>query len=183
MEKLFNKKLKKLRGFTLVELLVAVTIFLTTVIFLSQIFISTLKLESVAYSMLMAENNVRNIIDSMARVIRMGKEFNSEDENNKINFKYYDSEAKDYIPISYRVITTGLEGSKNVMLSKKGQDIGELFNPEIQLKDAKFFIVKNNNLLQPTIIIVIKTETKIRGLEEPFIFNIQTAVTPRYLNF
>lgn len=170
---------KNKKGFTLVELLVAVAVFLTTIIFLSQIFINTLKLESIAYSMLIAENNVRNTIDSMARIIRMGKDFRTENDNKKIIFSYYD--GKNLKNITYEFISITPEVN-NIKLTKDGENIGLLFNPDIKVKAAKFYLVTNNQLPQTTVVIILKTETKIRGVEEPFVFNIETAITTRYFN-
>lgn len=175
-------RLQKNKGFTLVELLVAAAIFLTTVVSLSQIFINTLKLESRAYSILIAENNIRNSVDFMSRLIRMGMNFQVDIDHRAISFDYYSPNKSSNTPdrITYRYEDE--ENSQNIVMEKNNQRIGYLFNEEVKVTDAKFYEFSNAQLPQKTIIMVLTTQTKVPGLTTPFEFKIQTAVTPRLFN-
>ena len=90
---MFNINLKflnnKRKGFTLVEVLVSVGIFVMIVMAISQIYIAVLHSEQVAYALLNSENNIRDNLEFMARAIRMGKEFQVSSDKKEISFEYF----------------------------------------------------------------------------------------------
>ncbi|HPR91181.1 MAG TPA: prepilin-type N-terminal cleavage/methylation domain-containing protein, partial [Candidatus Paceibacterota bacterium] len=66
-KKLFSQK----SGFTLVESLVSITVFLVVVTMISSIYVSFIKQERKLYSFLKTENNIRFALDYIGRDIRM----------------------------------------------------------------------------------------------------------------
>ena len=157
-----------LKGFTLVEVLVATGIFMMTVIVLSQIYISTTRAEKVAYSILNADNNIRNNLEIIARAIRMGKDFEILDTK-KICFKYWvDNIRQD----------TCYEFKDNNIFQEIGGSLPEaLFDPTVEVTEAKFRLQGGGGNSQISIIILLEAKTTVR--EEAYNFRAETAVTPR----
>ena len=180
--KIFDfQKRKKLSGFTLIEVLVAVGVFLMTIIALSQIFVAVIRSEKVAYALLNSENNIRNSLESMARIIRMGKDFKLPD-NTQLEFDYN---------ITNECLTSN--NCNHVIYSFDGRSLKEtlteggslvfsdlsMIDPEITIEKGSFEKIGNSPNEQPTIIIRLKAKVTVRGVD--YYFNVQTAVTPRIL--
>jgi len=77
------------RGFTLIEVLVSVGVFLLTILAISQIFITVIRSERIAYALLNSENNIRNNVELMAKTIRMGKNFILSPDKEELCFDYF----------------------------------------------------------------------------------------------
>jgi len=185
MENIGFKKKKKnfLSGFTLIEVLVAVGIFLMTIIALSQIFVTVIRSERVAYALLNNENNIRNALESMARTIRMGTNFDLPD-NSQLGFDYnvnndcLTSKNCDHIIYYFR------NNSLEEYLSEKGSSVFSspslsMIDPQIIIEQGSFEQIGNPANEQPTIIIRLKAKVTVRGVD--YYFNVQTAVTPRII--
>jgi len=85
-------KPKKLKSFTLVEVLVSLFLFVIITGILTQIYISTVRSERIAYVLLRDENIIRNELEVLARDIRMGKSFNLNGTGDGLDYKtYYDN--------------------------------------------------------------------------------------------
>jgi len=163
------------RGFTLVEVLVSVGIFLLTIIAISQIFISVIRSEKLAYTLLNSENNIRNNLELMARAIRMGTKF--EDLNADINK-----------PIT-QICFVNNEGQEQCFefknnslyqrLSGEEQPLIDFQTLKIKIKQGSFYIMTSTDLPQSTIIIQILAETTYQN--NSYEFKVETAVTPRNL--
>lgn len=172
-EPLFSNYLNKnSRGFTLVEVLVAVGIFLMIIIVISQIFVAVLHSEQVAYALLNSENYIRDNLELMARSIRMGKDFELLDKDEKgnakgISFDYYS--GYEWERIIYRFKENNLE--KNNL---------PLFDPSvIEIENIRFNLKGTGTNQQKIVIINLETVTKVKKTD--YKFYIQTAITPRAL--
>jgi len=154
------------RGFTLVEVLVSVGVFLMTIMAISQIFISVIRSENLAYALLNSENNIRNNLELIARAIRMGTNF-SQTDNTNICFTNSD---KDNQCFTFK--------NNNIYETLKGTDF-PLLDPSITVNSGNFYLINNPNS-QWTVIIQLQAEVYVRGRSYPF--HLETAVTPRTLN-
>ncbi|MGE4554569.1 MAG: prepilin-type N-terminal cleavage/methylation domain-containing protein [Candidatus Paceibacterota bacterium] len=97
------KKITSGKGFTLMELLVATMIFVVGVVLFSQIYISVLRTEKIAYGFLNNISSLEYAIDFITREIRMGKDFQVQGDNtlvfnnrNNENITYYLSNNQIY---------------------------------------------------------------------------------------
>lgn len=161
-------KIQASSGFTLVEVLVATGIFMMTVIVLSQIYITTIRAEKVAYSILNADNNLRNNLEIIARAIRMGKDFEITD-NKKVCFKYWLDNIWQETCFEFK--------DNNIFQEISGGVPQALFDPTVRITDARFRLQGGGTNSQISVIILLEAETVVR--EETYNFRVETAVTPR----
>ena len=175
--KIFDFKNKKnLSGFTLIEVLVEVGVFLMTIIAISQIFVAVIRSEKVAYALLNSENNIRNSLESMARIIRMGTKFTLTD-NSQLEFDYNCTaeDECDHTKYFYEDSTIKQTLRKN----SENFDSLPLIDPSITIENLTFEQIGGSTDEQPTIAIRLKAKVTVRGVD--YYFNVQTAVTPRIL--
>jgi len=164
---------KKPKAFTLVEVLVSVGIFLMTIIAISQIFISIIRSERVAYALLNSENNIRNNLELMAKTIRMGKNFNLSSDGKELCFDYYLENQWQLLCYKFN------PGSEDLERSLKNGGYYSLLDPQIQVVSGKFYRIGGNSTSQWLFIIQLGAQVKVRGIEYPF--HVETAVASRYI--
>ena len=169
---------EKIAGFTLVEVLVAMTVFLLVMTAIINIYITTLRSERVAYALLNNESSVRSALEFISRDIRMGKNFSLvvvEEGIQCLNLTTYASGAggekvKYCFSSSDNAITRGPQNSP---------DQQERITPiNIKITNGSFQLVFNP---QPFITINFTAQVKVRDIN--YLIPITTSVTPRYLEF
>jgi hypothetical protein len=165
---------KKPKAFTLIEVLVSVGIFLMTIIVISQIFITVIRSERVAYALLNSENNVRNNVELMAKTIRMGKDFEMSSGGEELCFKYYLD--NDWQRLCYKFDGSSLKRSLEKL---DNGDYKPLLDPQIKLNSSHFYQIGNGSDSQLSFIIQLEAQIKERNI--PYLFHVETAVTSRYL--
>jgi len=165
-------KPKKYAGLTLIEMLVAVSVFVLTLTALIQIYISSLRSERLAYDLLNAENSVRYAIELISRDVRMGQGFNS--GPNSLSFTtYYEGE-------SGQEVTYKLE---NAQLKRKSGTEGDYISitPNsitlAPLGDYPFIVNNTNQFF-----VTIRLQATIEERNKSYTFPVETSVTPRYFN-
>ena len=164
---------KKQKAFTLVEVLVSVSLFAMAIIALSQVYISVIRSERVAYALLNSENNIRNSLEIMARSIRLGKDFERTGNGRKICFEYFLEEHWQKTCYRFNESQDTLE-----KLSEDGPFVS-ILDPELKVNHLQFYIKGGDSDSQASIIIVMEVSTQVRKQE--YLFNLQTSITPRYL--
>jgi len=164
---------KEQKAFTLVEVLVSISLFVMAIIALSQVYISVIRSERIAYALLNSENNIRNSLEVMARSIRLGKNFEILSGNKELCFDYYLEGAWERYCYRFNVDDYILEKSS------KGGSYMSMFDPSLKVNYGQFYNKGGLSDSQPVIIIVLEVSTSVR--QQEYLFNLQTAVTPRYL--
>lgn len=163
-----NQSQKKLTGLTLIEVLVALSVFVLTLTALIQIYISSLRAERLAYSLLNAENSVRYALELMARDIRMGAGFSA--DGSSLSFtSYYGGNENNVI---YRLDNKRLKRNE-VFITPSSIVIEPL--------GTNAFIVYQDSLTQqPFVTIKLKASITERG--KTYTFPLETSVAPRIFN-
>ena len=161
------------KGFTLIEVLVSVGLFLLTIMAISQIFITVIRSERVAYALLNSENNIRNNVELMAKTIRMGKNFDLSSDGKELCFDYYLDNQWQRLCYKFDVSSQILSRS----LNNGGYE--PLLDPQIKLTSGRFYQIGDGSTSQLSFIIQLTTQVVERGIEYPF--HMETAVTSRYL--
>ena len=87
---------KFLSGFTLVELLVALGLFVIVMTISSSILISTIRMTHVVASQARAMDNISLALEQMAREIRMGSNISAIEGSRGISFRSYDGSTAIY---------------------------------------------------------------------------------------
>ncbi|MFZ2414742.1 MAG: prepilin-type N-terminal cleavage/methylation domain-containing protein [Minisyncoccia bacterium] len=181
------RKLSKSKlGFTLVESLVAITIFLVVVTMVGSIYISFVRQERRLYEFLKTENNIRFALEYIGRDIRMAHDFNFENNfsvfdtdsgTETLTFNDYTSKNGESHPVTYTFL------NKNIQVTRYNSVSAiDLLEENVEVNSFKFYITEGRQLVppnkQPTVIIVLEAVDQY-GNE----YNLETAVTPRNLNF
>ena len=161
------------RGFTLIEVLVSVGLFLLTILAISQIFITVIRSERIAYALLNSENNIRNNLELMAKTIRMGKNFNLSSDKEELCFDYFLESQWQKLCYKFDVSSQFLSRSLN------GGDYEPLLDPQVKITSGHFYQIGDGSTSQLSFIIQLETQVTVRGIEYPF--HVETAVTSRYL--
>ncbi len=166
---------KKQKAFTLVEVLVSVSLFAIAIIALSQVYIAVIRSERVAYALLNSENSIRNSLEVMARSIRLGKDFEIllEPEGEKLCFDYHSEGIWKNSCYRFNVYDHTLEKSS------EGGPFMSMLDPQLEVNYGKFYTKGGRTDSQLTIIINLEVSTHAK--QQEYLFNLQTAVTPRSL--
>jgi len=175
-KKLFSQK----SGFTLVESLVSITVFLVVVTMISSIYVSFIKQERKLYSFLKTENNIRFALDYIGRDIRMAHDYDFTGQDSFPNGGYR-LEFMDYKQrsVTYQWGGQGDGQNKSIQVVRDGASLS-LLDPSINVDYLKFYVTRATaGEAQPTVIITLKATDSNTGTD----YNLETAVTPRNLNF
>ena len=164
------------KGFTLIEVLVATSIFVLTMMVLSQIFISVIQSEKLAYALLDTENIIRNNLEYMARAIRMGTKFSSSPDNSQICFTNSRGQEQCF------QFQGDFQGESLVEILNGTNPLIDASKSSVKIKKGTFYIYYSDptSNRQPIIRIQIWAQTEVRG--QNYDFKVETAVTPRTLN-
>ena len=170
-------------GFTLIEILVAISVFIVTLIAISQVFISIIHSERIAYGLLNIENIIRNNLEYMARAIRMGRQFSVSSDGQQICFKTFQSAIE--VDECFRFEPNNIPGldfdNYNLIQSIGGSDAILIDTSKLPIKIAQGRFDLNKNLQQPSIRIILKAKTRVANKWHDF--DVETAITPRVLRF
>jgi len=164
------------KGFTLVELLVSMTIFLIVMVSVIELFISGIKTQKKTLALQTLSDNTSYAVEYMSRKIRMAKKdltsgCNFESVADGIRFLNYEKEDQWFI----------LDNGQ--IKEKQGSDSGftALTSDNFQVNKLSFGLsgeCQADNL-QPRVTIVMEIRTKE---VEPQILNIQTTISQRDLD-
>ncbi len=168
-----NKKITK-KGFTLIEALVALFVFMVITTILMNIYIVTIRTERVAYTILRDGNIVQNTLESMARAIRMGVNFDLRENNTLLRFETDEEGVKFDTAFRYNSETKKIERAREF----NKDDFASLIPDNINIEDFKFDI-KNTDDGQISVLIKFSIISNIYNTDYQTF--IQTVVTPRSL--
>jgi prepilin-type N-terminal cleavage/methylation domain-containing protein len=176
---------KKNRGFTLLEMLISISLFtvVTTIAFTA--LFSIMDANDKAKTIKLVVNNLSTAMESMTREIRVGTNYTCDrsvsitDGLNCSTGKTgisFESESGDNIYYSYdsinKTIKRKIESSNTVNL------VGE----DINIDNLKFYVIGNGTespSVQPRVLIVLKGSITRQGQKIKTVFDIQTTVSQR----
>lgn len=172
---------KKKSGFTLVESLVAITVFLVVVTAVSSIYISFVRQERRLYDFLKTENNIRFALDYIGRDIRMAHDFGFDNNfqeqdpaREELTFDDYTSTES----LKHSVTYSYDKANHNITVSRDNGTPLFLLDPSIKVSYLQFYTTNGTKgSYQPTVIIVLEAIDKNDNK-----YSLETAITPRNLN-
>ncbi len=174
MGKLLFKRERK-SGFTLMELLVAMTIFLVVIGISGGIFVQTLRTQRIVTQISEALNNVTSALEQMAREMRTGFFFSSDGE--KISFFNASGQSITYEleedSIKRCIGFPSPEDCKAITASwGSGETAG------VRISDLHFYIVSELADHKPPLVTITSTVVAARDIE----VNLQTSVSSRIID-
>jgi type II secretory pathway pseudopilin PulG len=180
MYKNFFKKNNTKKGFSLVEMLVAIGIFMTIVTIAVSALISIIGANKRAQAIKNTIDSVNFVVETISRELRSGKEYSCVDlaecpsGSNKISYK---NSLGNIITYEFKADSDDLltkktdEGVPEVLISK---DSG------VKLDSMIFYVIGTNKdeLMQPRVIITASGKIESKGVDNSS-FNLQTTVSQR----
>jgi prepilin-type N-terminal cleavage/methylation domain-containing protein len=167
------------QGFTLVEVLMAVTVFSIAIAISSSVFLSVGNLQRETVALKNLQNEGRYLMEKMVREIRA---------------REIDYESLDYIDEPVKTMTQGLifhpdeqeevyqiifsEDSKSISVSVNEQS-AQLNSDRVEVVELKFYVYPFGDNIQPGATILLKLKNKEGGAEKDFVLNLQTSVSSR----
>jgi len=158
---------KKTKGFTLIEMIVAVSIFIVVVVIAAGALLSVIQANRKAQSIKSVVNNINFAVEGMARSIRVGSDYSG--GGSSITFLASDSSV-----VTYRLHGTILQRDED------GGGFISITSPEVTINRMSFTISgeEDNDDLQPQVIIIVQGHSG-ENLTTRTDFNIQTTVSQR----
>ncbi len=146
------KKNKFKKGFTIVEMIVAMSIFAIFVVAALGVFIQGVRSQRILNHLISISNNTGFVLEMIAREIRTGYDFCQ-----KIT---YDSSTPCEIPATSTLTFTSIQGNKVSYFLRDSAIIREEINPaglfqgtttasNVIVKNLKFVVTQNNNVCYP----------------------------------
>lgn len=182
---------KSSKGFTLVELLVAVAIFSVVMLIATGALLTMVDANRKAQALKSVMNNLSFALESVSRTIRVGSAYHcgtggaiSSPQDCTSGSTYFafesatgdlDSSADQYV---YRYLGNRVERSID-----GGATFAPVTAPEVVIEDLRFYVVGSplSDSLQPKVVVTVKgyagIATRVRSA-----FNLQTTITQRLLD-
>ncbi len=165
--------LKPIAGFTLVELLVAMGLFLIIVSIASGIFLRSLRTERTAVELLTVNDNASLTLEQMSRELRTGNSF-AKISDTELQFKNFSQDT-----VRYR-LAVGARGEGLVERAVNSGAFEALTANNIDVKKLHFIVLGNSSgdKLQPRITIAMNVAGRSTLLKD-VTTNLQITVSPR----
>lgn len=167
---MFNfSKIKIQSGFTLVEMLVAVTLFIIIISVTAGVFINSLRTQQAVIALISANDNASLALEQMAREIRTGSQFTADRNGSRLSFV---SQKYGRVVYSFNVQTNAIERN-NLPLTGNNVKVDYLY---FDLLGAG---VGDGKSTRVTIRLgVSSTDSRVRDIVVP----LQTTISSRQLD-
>ncbi|MBN2093791.1 MAG: prepilin-type N-terminal cleavage/methylation domain-containing protein [Candidatus Zambryskibacteria bacterium] len=194
--KIGNRKLKipaKRAGFTLIEMTVAITLFLLVVAISAGSIISIIDANRKSRTSKTVVDNLNIVVEDMARIIKFGKNYDcalspdpdvgdcniNNDGSGTLSVTFYDTDLTNNVRVQYKFndIKHSIEKSYN------GGDFERITSQEAIIDDLKFYVYGSNpgDDIQPYVLIVVKGHVGEDATTKTE-FSLQTVASRRTLD-
>ena len=181
---MFNKKTKK--GFTLVEMLVAVAIFMMVVTVAMSALMSVINANRKARAIQGVVSNVNFVVESISRDMRMGSDYSNFDGRDPLSSISYSSPSGYYIYYKFVAPKDGAHGylsrcssehSSSCNSNINSDNYSQVTSPDVDVLSMVFYIVKGEGI-QPKVIIITEGESGSLA-DTKSKFSLQTTASQR----
>lgn len=173
------------RGFTLIELMVAISIFATVMGVASSMLMTSLRGQRKSITAQNVADNVRFATEMMSKEIRMGKGFTADNNASACGATFCRLQFTSTMPNRYnKPVVFYLEGGQIMFDDDTGDAIspGTITSPQnISINSLEFVVSGNLGNSQPRITIVMRAESIGTTADVRTSLDIQTTISPRSL--
>ena len=167
--------LNKRKSFTLIEALMAVAMFMIITTILINIYIATVRAERIAYTILRDSDVTQIVLETMARAIRMGSDFEVTDQS--LKFKT-EEEGKSFITMFNYVSNNDKGWIERIKDVENANDTIRLIPENMSVEDFKFEILGNTDE-QRIILVKFNVVSEVYGSKYKTF--VQTSIAPRLI--
>ncbi|MDQ5927664.1 MAG: hypothetical protein QG633_102 [Patescibacteria group bacterium] len=165
------------KGFTLVEMIVAIFVFSVVMVISTGALVSIIGANRKAQSVKSVMNNVAFSLDSMTRALRVGNDYDC----GVSSCASEGSDSLTFTDVDGRVVQYRLNTSTNqIERSIEGSEFQAFTAPEVPIDRLMFYVDGVDSEGQPRVLIVVGGHAGVGKSET--IFNIQTLVSQRSLD-
>lgn len=174
--KIENSKLKINKGFTLVEMLIAVSLFVVIAFISIGAILSIFDANKRAQSSKTVVDNLNLSIENMARTVRFGSNYNKVSDT-ELRVTFYDINLARTKIVAYRLNGTSIE------VSDDGGSFMAITSPETVIEYLRFYVSGSSpfDANQPYVLAVIKGYSGNKPTTQSK-FSIQTLMSQRTLD-
>jgi len=185
---------KQNKGFTMIELLVAMSVFIVVITIVSGVFVTSLRSNRTSIALISANSDAQLTLEQMARMIRkgIGRSFATETvigsgsvdnpDFKCVSFKY----GNDYITYRWNRLLKSLEWNVNITYYADCADATEevfsgIISENLRVDFANFRVDKTLSVDYPRITLLLRVgakNTQISSAGVPFT-NLETTISPR----
>ena len=157
------------KGFTLIEMLVGMAIFVILLSIVVGIFIQAIRNQRLIAGLMMVNAEAGTVLEQMAREIRMGYKFSTTGET---GLKFYQTKTDE----------NGIQTKEEKEYSISGGGISSMTSSNIDVQSGKFIVTQDaNKKCAPWMVTIILKIAK-KNETDPYAFSVvQTSVTSRIL--
>ncbi len=177
-------KLQRSRGFTLVELMVAVSLFAIVMVISMGAILTVVDGNKKNQTMQVAINNLNFAVESMTRSIKTGYNYNIFNSCQSITLRISEDQDGDGSDdeVTYSLVPHD-DGTDNVGLYIDNEDFYSGFVTAPDLNITKLCFIEEGQGLQPAMGVVIQGETTVNKANLNTAFKLYTSVTQRQVDY
>lgn len=182
------------RGFTLVEMIVAIALFSIVMIVSVGALLALVNASRKAQALQSVMNNLNIALDGMARTVRMGNNYDGStgctgnaggpndctEGTTMLKFQPFGAAAEPEWVYNFNDVTHRIERSTSGTIS----GAAPITAPEVTIDDMRFYVVgtERGDTVQPKVVIVIKGSAGVPGSSSRTTFHLQAAAVQRVLD-
>lgn len=164
-----RKKQEGVRGFTLIEMMVSVSLFIIVMMILTDLFLGFLIASRKAQSQKFVYDNIYSSIEIIMRHIRSGSDYSCAG-GSCTSFSFTDVDGA---PVTYRVTGGRIERSMS------GGAYDAITAANVNIDNMRFYTFGDNVTTQPRVVIIIAGESGTGFASSTF--NVQTTISQALL--
>lgn len=186
-----NPKCKIEYGFTLIELMMAMTLFGVVTVVATAALLSVVDASRKAQAIQSVMGNLNTALDGMVRSVRMGSHYEVTNDGHRLEFTPYGSDPSDPSKIwAYEWEDTNADGTYDALV-KDYVPAGyaarvriPVTAPEVRIDYVRFYVdgEKDTDAKQPRVLLVIRGEAGTEKVKTTTTFSIQASATQRLLD-
>lgn len=182
-----QKRINKIKGFTLIEIMVSVSIFAVIMLMVSSSIFTVFESNRKSQSLRAVMDNLNLSLESMTRTIRFGKGYHCDISGSSPPYPTQDcpSGATSIAVLDSSGNTVSYELSTGVIVRKIGGGAGaNITSSDVTIDKLKFYVTgstpysSGSDLAQPKVILIVDGHAGVKTTSSSY-FSLQTTISQR----